>query len=72
MTFASEQIATLMDNAGRPWRCPIRLEIAAGDGCSVVEIFKRDAEEPQLPLQRVFLLNHCFSIQLELEDSLAA
>jgi hypothetical protein len=54
VSFTSEQIADLMNNARRAWRCPIRLKISAGSGCTVLEIFDRDAREPSVPIQRIF------------------
>lgn len=55
MSFTSDQIAALMNTAQREWRCRIRLKITAGHGCTVVEIFDRDAEEPSVPIQRIIL-----------------
>ena len=55
MSFTSEQIAALMNNARREWRCRIRLKITAGSGCTVLEIFDRDALEPSVPIQRIVL-----------------
>lgn len=52
VNFTSEQIADLMNDARRAWRCPIRLKIAAFEGCTVLEIFHRDALEPSVPIQR--------------------
>jgi len=55
VSFTSEQIATLMNAAQREWQCRIRLKISAGSGCTVLEIFDRDAREPSVPIQRIVL-----------------
>lgn len=54
-SFTSEQIAALMNTAQRQWHCRIRLKITAGWGCTVLEIFDRDAWEPSVPIQRIVL-----------------
>jgi len=53
MGFTSEQIVALMTTAQREWSCRIRLKITAGSGCTVIEIFDRDAREPSVPIQRI-------------------
>ena len=55
MSFTSEQIAGLLHDAQRAWSCPIRINISAGAGCTVLEIFDRDAHEPSVPMQRMIL-----------------
>ena len=55
MAFTSEEIAALMNIAKREWSCRIRLKITAGFGCTVIEVFDRDAREPSVPIQRVVL-----------------
>jgi hypothetical protein len=55
VSFTSEQIAALIHNARRVWRCRIRLKLTAGSGCIVLEIFDRDEPEPSVPIQRICL-----------------
>jgi len=52
MAFTSEEIVALMNTAKCAWSCCIRLKITAGLGCTVIEIFDRDAREPSVPIQR--------------------
>jgi len=55
VSFTSEQIAALLQDARHVWCCPIRIKISAGWGCTVLEIFDRDAREPSVPIQRLIL-----------------
>lgn len=55
VNFTSEQILDLLHDAGREWRCPVRIRISAGAGCTVLEVFDRDAGEPSVPVQRLVL-----------------
>lgn len=55
MSFTSEQIDVLMNAARGEWHCCILLKISAGSGCTVVEIFDRDAKELSVPIQRIVL-----------------
>jgi hypothetical protein len=55
VSFTSEQIRILMRNARCEWNCPIRLQITAGAGCTVLEIFDRDAQQLSVPIQRILL-----------------
>lgn len=55
VSFTSEQISALLHDAHREWGCAIRIKISAGSGCTVMEIFDRDATEPSVPIQRTVL-----------------
>ena len=57
VSFTSEQIAALMHNACRVWRCRIRLKFTAGSGCTVLEIFDRDVPEPSVPIRRLLVVD---------------
>lgn len=63
MTFTSGQIDDLMNTAQCKWHCPIRLQITAGVGCTVLEFFDRDAHELSIPLQRA-LVSKPFAIEV--------
>lgn len=55
MTLSSDYIDAVMYSAKLLWHCAIRLQITAGWGCTVLEIFERDAAGPQTPLRRILL-----------------
>lgn len=55
VSFTSEQIDNMLHDAHREWGCAIRIKISAGSGCTVMEIFDRDATEPSVPIQRTIL-----------------
>jgi hypothetical protein len=55
VSFTSEEIVAMLYDAHREWGCAIRIKISAGSGCTVMEIFDRDATEPSVPMQRTLL-----------------
>lgn len=55
VSFTSDQIVALINNARREWRCRICLKLRAGWGCTVIELFDRDAPEPSVPIKRILV-----------------
>ena len=53
MTADSEWINRIL--AERRWDFTVTLQITAGWGCVVLEVFERDAPKPQIPLRRELL-----------------
>lgn len=55
MYVSDEWIERIMLSARVQYLRPVRLQITAGWGCTVVEIYERDAPNPQIPLVRELL-----------------
>ena len=55
MTLTSDEIAAVINAARKFWRCAVRVQITAGYGCTVLEIFERDVTMPTVPLRRILL-----------------
>lgn len=53
MTMRSEQIEQIAEAARRKFRCRIRVQVSAGWGCTVLEIFEIGGDP--IPLKRVLL-----------------
>jgi len=55
VTLTSDEIAAVINAARKFWRCAVRVQITAGYGCTVLEIFERDVTMPTVPLRRILL-----------------
>lgn len=55
MYVSDEWVSRMMLVARVEHSQPITLQLTAGWGCTVMEIFERDEPKPQVPLERVLL-----------------